>query len=305
MNSVDENVKIILKQLSVSQDIDKEKEAFLVSFEYKKIEIFLMHHTNFLVFFSQQICQNVDENRTYIKWLVQKHDMLSPYYPKISAAEHEKLQALMERYKSLLPVIETTITRTESISRCYLYKKEVIEVSQLFVEFIVVFGRCFNWSSADQVCRLVQGVREEIKSKPKSIENIEQMIVQQEEAVNLLNEQRSNVISMIQRGRELVKESDQTPEFVSELVSNLETEWKEAYSKTIENLNQLRGFCSIVPIVCLFIGPFYLIVLFFRNPKSVDQLPGTERIDFAALEEGRTRIARCTITIRLLEAAGR
>lgn len=68
------------------------------------------------------------------------------------------------------------------------------------------------------------------------------MIVQQEEAVNLLNEQRSNVISMIQRGKELAKESDQTPEFVNELVSNLETEWKDAYSKTVDNLNQLRGF---------------------------------------------------------------
>ena len=43
MNSIDENVKIILKQLSVSQDIDKEKEAFLVSFEYKKIQNFPMH----------------------------------------------------------------------------------------------------------------------------------------------------------------------------------------------------------------------------------------------------------------------
>lgn len=84
-------------------------------------------------------------------------------------------------------------------------------------------------------------MREEIKSKPKSIENIGQMIEQQEEAVNLLNEQRSNVISMIQRGKELAKESDQTPGFVNELVSNLETEWKDAYSKTVDNLNQLRG----------------------------------------------------------------
>lgn len=88
-------------------------------------------------------------------------------------------------------------------------------------------------------------MREEIKSKPKSIQNVEQMIAQQEEAVNLLNEQRSNVISMIQRGRELAKESDQTPEFVNELVSNLETEWNDAYSNTIENLNQLKGFCFI------------------------------------------------------------
>lgn len=85
--------------------------------------------TKFLSSSFQKICQNVDGKRNDIKWLVQRHDMLSPYYPKTSAAEHEKLQALMERYKSLLPVIETTITRTESISRCYLYKKEIVEVS--------------------------------------------------------------------------------------------------------------------------------------------------------------------------------
>lgn len=64
--------------------------------------------------------------------------MLSPYYPKTSVAEHEKLQALMERYKSLLPVIETTITRTESISRCYLYKKEIVEVSDFLSKFITI-----------------------------------------------------------------------------------------------------------------------------------------------------------------------
>ena len=91
------------------------------------------------------------------------------------------------------------------------------------------------------MCQLLQKVREEIKSKPKSIENIDQLVSQQQEAVNLLNEQRANVVSMIQRGKELARHGDESPEFLSGLVSNLETEWDDSYSKTIENLNNLKG----------------------------------------------------------------
>lgn len=102
----------------------------------------------------------------------------------------------------------------------------------------------------------MQKVREEIKSKPKSIESIEQLIDQQQQAVDLLHEQRANVLSMIQQGKELAKDTEQTPEYLSDLVTNLESEWNDAYSKTVENLNNLKG----TEIFCV-----YDFVYVFRN----------------------------------------
>lgn len=80
-----------------------------------------------------------------------------------------------------------------------------------------------------------------MKPKPKSIESIKELVDQQEQAVALLNDQRSNVVSMIQKGKELVRDKEQIPEFLSELVTTLESEWDDAYSKTTVNLNNLKG----------------------------------------------------------------
>lgn len=92
-----------------------------------------------------------------------------------------------------------------------------------------------------QVCHLLQRVKEDVNSKPKSIESIAQLVDQQEKAVALLDEQRANVVSMIHRGKELTKESEQSPESVDELVTTLKNEWEEAYSKTVDNLSVLKG----------------------------------------------------------------
>lgn len=80
-----------------------------------------------------------------------------------------------------------------------------------------------------------------MKPKPKSIESIRELVDQQEQAVALLNDQRSNVVSMIQKGKELIRDKEQIPEFLSELVTTLESEWEDAYSKTTVNLNNLKG----------------------------------------------------------------
>lgn len=64
-----------------------------------------------------------------MKWLVQTLDLLSPFYPNTAPQEQEKLEKLLQRYKALLPTIEVTITRTDSFSKCYTYRKQVIEVS--------------------------------------------------------------------------------------------------------------------------------------------------------------------------------
>lgn len=193
MESADKSIKDVLQDLQTAEEFDDQKVAF------------------------QDICRDVDKKKDEVMWLVQTCDMLSQYYPNTSARERAQLQELVNRYKSLMPTVEVTITRTKLYSRCYTYKKEVTEV-----------------------CQLLQKVREDIKSKPKSIETIDQLVHQQQEGVNLLNEHRSNVLSLIQRGKQLARDSEQSPEFLGDLIKNLEQEWEDSYSKTIENLNRLK-----------------------------------------------------------------
>ncbi len=65
-----------------------------------------------------------------MKWLVQTLDSLLPLHSESSNKEQEKLQSLMERYTSLLPTIEVTVTRMESSSKYYVFRKQLIEVSK-------------------------------------------------------------------------------------------------------------------------------------------------------------------------------
>lgn len=41
---------------------------------------------------------------------------------------------MLARYKSLLPVIDTTILVTETITKCFVYREEVVEVNRWLKE---------------------------------------------------------------------------------------------------------------------------------------------------------------------------
>lgn len=77
------------------------------------------------------MCQTVDSRREDVKWLVRKLDNLLAHIPEDEgAAEQKKLDNLLARYKSLLPEIDTTIMITETITKCFVYREEVVEVNR-------------------------------------------------------------------------------------------------------------------------------------------------------------------------------
>lgn len=77
------------------------------------------------------MCQTVDSRREDVKWLVRKLDNLLAHIPEDEgAAEQKKLDDLVTRYKSLIPEIDTTIVITETITKCFIYREEVIEVNR-------------------------------------------------------------------------------------------------------------------------------------------------------------------------------
>ena len=89
---------------------------------------------------------------------------------------------------------------------------------------------------------LLQKVKETSMSgpQPETLDSVNVMIKQQETAVTQLDHQRSNIMSMLQRGKDLVKDTH-APSFMKTEVSSLESGWNEAYGQTVEKLKKLKG----------------------------------------------------------------
>ncbi|KAF5308513.1 hypothetical protein FQR65_LT06178 [Abscondita terminalis] len=195
MDEVDQAVDNVFTNITTMEDFDREKAVF------------------------QKICQDADAKREIMKWLVQTLDSLVSHCPESQAIdEQQNLEALITRYKNLIPSLEVTMTKTETLTKCYTYKKEVREV-----------------------CELLRKVKEQSQQEhhPETIENVNQMIQQQEIAVSQLDLQRPNIMTMLQRGKELAKETA-SPGFIQEEVKALESGWNDAYQETVDKLNKLK-----------------------------------------------------------------
>lgn len=154
-----------------------------------------------------------------MKWLVQTLDMLSNHCPESEAQEEQfKLENLITRYKNLIPTIEITMIKTETYTRCYTYRREVHEVI------------CILESAKEQAM---------IEPAPQSLQHVEQLVLEQQAAVQKLDRHRPSVMSMLQRGKELIKDAN-APAFVREDVRNLESGWNTAYETSTDRLHKLR-----------------------------------------------------------------
>lgn len=154
-----------------------------------------------------------------MKWLVQTLDMLSNHCSELEAQEEQvKLENLIARYKNLIPTIEITMIKTETYTRCYTYRREVHEVI------------CILESAKEQAM---------IEPEPQSLQHVEQLVLEQQSAVQKLDRQRPSVMTMLQRGKDLIKDAN-APAFVREDVRNLESGWNTAYETSTDRLHKLR-----------------------------------------------------------------
>lgn len=171
-------------------------------------------------FHSQNICHEADSKREDMKWLVKTLDSLLPYATQHEAEmEQRNLEALIARYKNLIPTIEVTMIKTEVFSKCYTYRREVHEV----------------------VCLLNKVKDQTINAPaPDSLDRVNKMILEQQYAISQLDHQRTHIMSMLQRGRDLSKDVH-APSFVSGEVKTLENGWNEAYNETVDKLKSLKG----------------------------------------------------------------
>lgn len=155
-----------------------------------------------------------------MKWLVQTLDSLASHCPESQALnEQKKLEALITRYKNLIPSLEVTMIKTDTLSKCYTYRRDVKEV-----------------------CNLLKRVRDQSKreAQPHSLETVNELIKHQEIAISQLDQQRPSIMSMLQKGKVLMKDTN-APNFIQEEVQTLESGWTETYDETVERLHKLLG----------------------------------------------------------------
>lgn len=153
-----------------------------------------------------------------MKWLVQTHDALSSHCPEEQAIKEQKnLEALILRYKNLIPSIEITMVKTDTFSKCYSYRREVREV-----------------------CEWLKIVREQSKQKPQpqSLQVVNQLIKHQEVSISQLDERRPVIMSLLQKGKELSRDAN-APSFIPQEVKTLETGWTETYDESVQKLHTL------------------------------------------------------------------
>ncbi|XP_017768073.1 PREDICTED: nesprin-1 [Nicrophorus vespilloides] len=196
MDQVDATLKNILNDVNNMEEFEREKAVF------------------------QNICKDADAKREDMKWLVQTLDALTSHCPESQAMlEQKKLEHLITRYKNLIPTLEITMVKTDVLSKCYTYRREVREV-----------------------CILLKRVKEQSieQPPPESLETITQLIRQQETAISQLDLQRPNIMCMLQRGKELSSDTN-APAFVKDEVKTLEIGWTEAFDETANSLRKLKS----------------------------------------------------------------
>ncbi|XP_008555407.1 muscle-specific protein 300 kDa isoform X6 [Microplitis demolitor] len=169
----------------------------------------------------QKVCHEADGKREHMKWLVQTLDSLTTNRSDREAiTEQHQLEMLITRYKNLIPTIEITMTKTDIYTKSYTYRKEVREV-----------------------CTLLRKVKEQntVESSTQVPENLKDAVVHQETRLSHLEQQRANIVSMLQRGKDLLKDQH-APPFVSSEIQQLESNWNETYGQSIETLKSLKTF---------------------------------------------------------------
>lgn len=155
-----------------------------------------------------------------MKWLVQMLDSLITHIPEEDGQyEQQKLESLIARYKALVPTIEAALVRTETYAKCYHYREDI-----------------------DKVVGTLEDVRKHCEEDvhPETLESLTQLIREREVMVNQLENQRDNIFTTIQRGKDLSRDHN-APLFVSAMLQTLEAKWTEAYNGSVEKLNKLKN----------------------------------------------------------------
>jgi len=138
------------------------------------------------------------------------------------SAEKKKLIALIERHDKLMPPTIETQEKVEMYARCYSFGDDIAPVLKTLEEMR-------HLSVKDIHPHNMNMVEEQIEKAEKVIATVDQTKEQYEE--------------LMKRGRKLLTCKNVAP-FLSDLITKMETTWKEANEKSKERLDMLNKSCK-------------------------------------------------------------
>lgn len=109
--------------------------------------------------------------------------------------------------------------KTDIYSRCYMYREETSRV-------ISALGNVDNLSGDE--------------TQPSSLEEVEARIGQQSQLLRQLEGQRTTIVSLLQKGKDLQKDTH-SPAFIPEQVLLLDKAWNDTYSHANDKLAGMKG----------------------------------------------------------------
>eukprot|EP00095_Tigriopus_kingsejongensis_P001452 maker-scaffold207_size258870-snap-gene-1.17 protein:Tk01452 transcript:maker-scaffold207_size258870-snap-gene-1.17-mRNA-1 annotation:"PREDICTED: nesprin-1-like" len=161
----------------------------------------------------QELCRDVDNRRDDMKWLVQKLDSLvSQRADDAGLSEQKRLEGLITRYKSMIPVIEMTMQKVDIYSKSYHFQAEAHNVHNLLNDIQ-------NKSIEDNF--------------PATEEDVQALVNREEAILQQLDDHRGPVLSLLQKGLDLMRDP-KAPPFLKEEVKALESMWNDCYSRCVE-----------------------------------------------------------------------
>ncbi|XP_055599835.1 muscle-specific protein 300 kDa-like [Uranotaenia lowii] len=204
-----DQVDVSLKQIVVEKETIEQFEQEKISFQLREI---------------MKICFEADAKREDMKWLVKTLDFLLSHANEVQASlEQDKIEKLIARYKTLIPTIETTMISTEVFSKCYTFRKE-----------------------SEEICSLLDRIRTQSNDipNPDSYQKVNEMIEEQNYSIKELDNQRTHIMKMLQKGKDLSKNLN-APDFVNVEVKKLEDSWNATYNNAVEKLKSLKGIQKV------------------------------------------------------------
>ncbi|CAB0008983.1 unnamed protein product, partial [Nesidiocoris tenuis] len=152
--------------------------------------------------------------------------------PKLALDEEAKMEYFQSFFEHVNERwIQDLANVVQDLIKCLPYDEHenVLNVSNIIQE---------KW----KICKLLDQVIStcETAADVQTDEGISRLLAVQEQAVEELDNQRSNVISMIQKGKDLGKDPS-APEFIKQQAISLETQWNKAYDTSLEKLNTLKA----------------------------------------------------------------
>ena len=180
-------------------------------------------------------CRDSESRREDIKWLVQRLDSLLPFLSQQEAnQEQDRLEALIVRYKKLLLSIEEAVAKGELLSKCYNCRQELRNMSAVLDQVHSAIDDD-DWPQEDSDA----GAR---------LDKLAAQIARHEAIVQHLDDERANIVTLLQRGKDLVHHAD-APKFLHVQVQLMEESWARTNSAATDKLKKLKSITIIFSLI--------------------------------------------------------